>query len=352
LERDYGAGLANTDESLSTTLESIRTIVNAFNKALVTGGAGFIGSNLTDTLLAMGKEVVVIDNLSTGQSRFLESAKGNPNFQFVEGDLRSVDDIESAMQGCDFVFHLAANADIRFGFRQPRADLENNTIATFNVLESMRKLSVSKIVFASSSAALGEPTVFPTPEDCAAPIQTSLYGASKMAGEGMISAYCEGAGFEGYVFRFVSLLGKRYPHGHVFDFCRSLFSDPSRLKVLGDGKQRKSFLNVQDCIAAILHVVSASTAANAKHRFQVYNLGSPDYIEVNQSVQWICERLKIRPQLEFAGGERGWVGDSPFVFLDTAKIVATGWHRKYTIRQSIEETVDWLQQNQWIFGSR
>jgi UDP-glucose 4-epimerase len=216
----------------------------------------------------------------------------------------------------------------------------------------MRQRGIKRIAFASSAAALGDPSVFPTPEDCPVPIQTSLYGASKMACEGMISAYCEGAGFEGYVFRFVSLLGNRYPHGHVFDFCRSLHANPSKLRVLGNGLQRKSFLNISDCLSAILHVVGTETAMNTKHNFQVYNLGYHEFVEIKQSVGWICERLGVQPEIEYAGGSKGWVGDSPFVFLDTTKIQATGWAPKVSIRDSICETVDWLTKNDWIFASR
>lgn len=322
------------------------------DKILVTGGAGFIGSNLVDALLTAGKKVVVLDNFSTGQEKFLESASRFSNFQLVRGDLLHSADIHRALKDCGFVFHFAANADIRFGFQHPRRDLEQNTIATFNLLEEMRQQDVTKIAFASSSAALGEPDYFPTPENCPVPTQTSLYGASKMACEGLISAYCENAGFEGYAFRFVSLMGKRYPHGHVFDFCKSLYRDPSKLHVLGNGQQKKSFLNIRDCIAAILLVTGNQTAADAKHRFQVYNLGYPDFIQIKQSVDWICNRLNLKPDVSFSGGERGWVGDSPTVFLDTTKITSTGWEPTINIRQSIEETVDWLWANDWIFANR
>jgi UDP-glucose 4-epimerase len=331
-------------------MESIEVIKE--NRILVTGGAGFIGSNLADALLEAGKEVVVLDNFSTGQPRFLQQAETNPNFTLVRGDLLNESDVERAIEGCGVVFHLAANADIRFGFDHPRKDLEQNTIATFNLLEAMRKHCVRRIAFASSSAALGEPEIFPTPENCPVPIQTSLYGASKMACEGMISAYCEGAGMEGYVFRFVSLLGNRYPHGHVYDFVKGLRTDPTRLKILGDGSQRKSFLNIKDCVAAIMHVVGNETASKTKHHFDVFNLGYPEFIHIKHSIQWICERLGVSPQFDYTGGQRGWVGDSPFVFLNTAKILATGWKPSITIQNSIYETVDWLQANAWIFDTR
>ncbi len=318
----------------------------------VTGGAGFLGSNLADALLAQGHEVVAYDNFSTGQREFLEQASRSDAFRLVEGDVLDVQRLGAAMKGCDFVFHLAANADIRFGLEHPRRDLEQNTIATFNVLEAMRNNGIRGIAFSSSAAALGEPSIVPTPEDCPVPVQTSLYGASKMACEGMISSYCEGFGFEGYVFRFVSLLGDRYPHGHVFDFVRELRRDPSRLRILGDGRQRKSYLHVQDCVEAMLHVVRLRTAREAPHGVQVYHLGCPEYVEVKDSARWICERLGLDPQLEYSGGQRGWVGDNPFVYLDVSKILATGWKPRHTIKQSILCTVDWLVANPWLLERR
>jgi len=321
-------------------------------KYFITGGAGFIGSNLADRLLAEGGDVVVYDNFSTGQREFVEQAMRNTGCRLVEGDVLDAAALQSAMQGCDFVFHLAANADIRFGLEHPRRDLEQNTLATFNVLEAMRENRIARIAFASSAAALGEPTVFPTPEDCPLPIQTSLYGASKMACEGLVSSYCEGFRFEGYIFRFVSLLGERYPHGHVIDFYKSLRRDPTSLRILGDGTQRKSYLHVQDCISAMLRVVGLKTALESRHRVEVYNLGYPEFIELNNSVHWICQRLGVEPRLEYTGGERGWVGDSPFVFLDVSKIRRTGWEPSRTIRESIVATVDWLVANPWLLERR
>lgn len=318
----------------------------------ITGGAGFIGSNLADRLLDSGDSVVVYDNFSTGQHAFLAGARTRNSFRLVEADLLDEPTLRSAMQGSDFVFHLAANADIRFGLENPRKDLEQNTLATFNVLEAMRANGIKRLAFASSAAALGEPSVFPTPEDCATPIQTSLYGASKMACEGLVSSYCEGFGFEGYVFRFVSLLGERYPHGHVIDFYKALRRDPTVLRVLGDGTQRKSYLHVQDCIGGMLRVIGLQTALAARHRVEVYNLGYPEYIEVSTSVRWICEHLGVTPRLDYTGGDRGWVGDNPFVFLDVSKMQRTGWQPQYTIRQSIAATLEWLKANPWLLERR
>jgi UDP-glucose 4-epimerase len=322
------------------------------HKAFVTGAAGFIGSNLCDRLLLENWGTVGWDNFSTGQTQFIENAKKDPRFRLVIGDNLDLEQLTEAMAGCDVVFHLAANADVRFGLEHPRKDLEQNTIATFNVLESMRRNEIKKIAFSSTGSVYGEATVIPTPENAPFPVQTSLYAASKTAGEAMIQAYCEGFGFEGYIFRFVSILGERYTHGHVFDFYKQLMNDPTRLRVLGDGNQRKSYLYVQDCVSAILHVMKEGTAQSAKHRCQIYNLGAEEYCTVKNSISWICQRLNLTPTLEFTGGDRGWVGDNPFIFLDTSKVRKTGWQSKLTIRHAVEKTVDWLAANEWVFEKR
>jgi len=322
------------------------------HKALVTGCAGFIGSTLVDRLLADGVAVVGWDNFSTGQERFLAGALGAPGFTLVRGDNLDLPALTEAMKGCDVVFHLAANADVRFGTDHTRRDLEQNTIATYNVLEAMRKQGLKRIAFSSTGSTYGEAQVIPTPETAPFPVQTSLYGASKVAGEGLISAYCEGFGFEGYIFRFVSILGERYTHGHIFDFHRQLVEHPATLRILGDGKQRKSYLYVQDCVDAILHVVRLKTALEAPHRTQVYNLGTAEYVQVNDSVGYICRALGLQPNLEYSGGARGWIGDNPFIFLDTTKIRATGWAPKLTIEQGIVRTLRWLESNQWVYDAR
>jgi UDP-glucose 4-epimerase len=313
----------------------------------VTGAAGFIGSNLVDRLLASGTPVIGFDNLSTGMREFVEHAGHDRNFSMVQGDLLDAPLVTASMKGADVVFHFAANADIRFGLEHPRKDLEQNTIATFNVLEAMRANDVRKIAFPSTGPIYGEPTIFPTPEDAPLPIQTSLYGASKLACEGLISAYCEGFGMNSWIFRFVSILGERYTHGHVFDFYKKLLADPSHLEILGNGRQRKSYLYVQDCIDAIFFAM-----ATAKDKVNIFNLGAVDYVEVNDSVRWITDHLQLSPKLTYTGGDRGWVGDNPFVFLDTKKIRSLGWRQNLTIEQGIIRTVDWLKGNHWVFERR
>ena len=318
----------------------------------VTGAAGFIGSSLVDRLLADGKAVVGWDNFSTGRRPFVAEALKRPNYRLIEGDNLDLPALTQAMAGCDFVFHLAANADVRFGTDHPGKDLQQNTVATYHVLEAMRANGIKRIGFSSTGSVYGETQVIPTPEDAPFPIQTSLYGASKVAGEGLIQAYCEGFGFEGYIFRFVSILGERYTHGHVFDFYRQLLAHPDHLRVLGDGTQRKSYLYIQDCIAAMLHVTRLGLAAKSRHQVEVFNLGAPEYCQVKDSIGWISEALDLRPRLEFSGGNRGWIGDNPFIFLETKKIQATGWQAQLTIREGILRTLRWLQANPWVLESR
>jgi UDP-glucose 4-epimerase len=316
-------------------------------RVFVTGAAGFIGSNLVDRLLAMDLEVCGYDNLSTGQMPFLSQALAHPRFRFVEGDLLESHSLTLAMEGYDSVFHLAANADVRFGMRHPRRDLEQNTLATFNLLESIRQLRIQTLAFASTGSIYGDATVVPTPEDAPFPVQTSLYGASKLAAEGLISAYVEALGLKAIIFRFVSILGPRYSHGHVFDFMRQLMADPSQLAVLGNGRQRKSYLHVQDCLDAVMLALTAHDSGLA-----IYNLGCDATIEVNDSIAIISDKLGLSPTISYSGGERGWVGDSPLIHLDTRRIRALGWAPRFSIEESIRSTVEWLGQNAWVFGSR
>jgi UDP-glucose 4-epimerase len=316
-------------------------------KALVTGGAGFIGSNLVDRLLARGDDVVAYDNLSTGNRTFLEGAVKNPRFSLVEGDILDGAALAAALRGVDIVFHLAANADVRFGTEHPQKDLDQNTIGTFRVLEAMRQAGVKRIAYSSTGSVYGDATVFPTPEDAPFPIQTSLYGASKLAGEGLLSAYCEGFGFQTWTFRFVSILGERYTHGHVFDFYKRLTADPTHLHVLGNGKQRKSYLYVQDCIDAIFTAIERTEG-----KAVILNLGTDEYCEVNGSIGWITEALGIKPRLTYAGGDRGWIGDSPFILLDCARMRRLGWAPKLSIREGILRTLAYLRANPWLIESR
>jgi UDP-glucose 4-epimerase len=303
-------------------------------KAFVTGAAGFIGSNLTDRLLRDGHSVTGYDNFSTGREIFLEEAARRSGFELVRGDLLDQDQLTAAMGEADIVFHMAANADVRFGLQHPRKDLEQNTIGTFQVLEAMRARGVRRIAFPSTGSVYGEARVFPTPEDAPFPVQTSLYAASKLAGEALIEAYCHGYSIQGFIFRFVSILGERYTHGHVLDFYRQLHEHPAALHVLGDGKQRKSYLYVQDCIEAMLVAVQQASA-----KVNVLNLGTDEYCEVNDSIRWICEHMAVHPAVRYSGGDRGWIGDNPFIFLDCRRMRDLGWAPRLSIREAILRTL-------------
>ncbi len=321
-------------------------------QAFVTGAAGFIGSHLVDKLLSKNISVVGWDNFSTGRIEFLAGALDNPAFTLNRGDNLDIESLKNAMRGSDFVFHFAANADVRFGTEHPKKDLEQNTIATFNVLEAMRFNKITRIAFPSTGSVYGEADVIPTPETAPFPVQTSLYGASKLACEGLIAAYCEGFKFDGYCFRFVSILGERYTHGHVFDFYKQLLAHPDSLKLLGDGSQRKSYMYVQDCVDAIFHIIDRNEASNSKHRFVVTNLGTNEFCLVKDSIGWICKELNLDPKLEFGEGNKGWIGDNPFIFLDIGKLIKSGFSPKLNIESGIKKTLQWLAQNHWVLENR
>ena len=258
----------------------------------------------------------------------------------MKGDLLDLPALTQAMSGSELVFHLAANADVRFGPEHPRKDLEQNTIATWNVLEAMRASGARRIVFASTGSVYGEPDVFPTPEEAPFPVQTSLYAASKLAAEGMLSAYAAAFGFQVYIFRFVSILGERYTHGHVFDFYKQLLAHPDRLHVLGNGQPAEVVP-----VCARLHQWILLALEKAQAAVNIFNLGTDEYCEVNDSIGWISEALHLVPALTYAGGERGWIGDSPFIFLDCCRIRELGWKPSLTIREGILRTLSFLDRN-------
>jgi UDP-glucose 4-epimerase len=315
-------------------------------RVCITGGAGFIGSNLADRLSAKGIEVVLVDDFRSGRREFVADALERPGVRLVEGDVLEMSVLEDAVRGCDWVFHMQANADVRRGLEHPRRDLEQNTIATSNVLEAMRAEGVHRIAFPSTGSVYGEPDVFPTAEDAPFPIQTSLYAASKLAGEGLIAAYAAGYGFTGLIFRFVSILGERYTHGHVFDFYCALKRDPTRLRVLGDGRQEKSYLYVQDCIDAMLLAAEHHAEEPGAH---VYNLGTDETVVVDDSVAIITEHLGLSPQIEHTGGRRGWIGDSPLIHLDTTRIRQLGWQPSLTIGEALVRTLQWLTRSEYAW---
>jgi UDP-glucose 4-epimerase len=317
---------------------------NQIGKIVITGAAGFIGSTLADSFLSQGVEVLGIDNFSTGRIDFLREALNNPKFTLLKEDLFSAIRLEESFEGADAVFHLAANADVRFGPDHPSRDLEQNTIVTQRVLEASRIAGVKKFAFSSTGSVYGEAHVVPTPEDAPFPIQTSLYGASKLACEGLIAAYSESFGIQSWIFRFVSILGPRYTHGHVFDFYRQLIEHPDKLTILGNGHQKKSYLHVSDCIRAI-----HSALDNSVEKVNIFNLGIDGYCEVRDSVAWITNELGLEPSLHFGDGVKGWIGDNPLIHLDTKKIQDTGWSPQFSIEESVRDTVRYMKLNPWLF---
>jgi UDP-glucose 4-epimerase len=317
-------------------------------RALVTGGGGFIGSHIAERLLADEAEVVVYDNFSTGQRRFVEALGDKDGATIVEGDVLDRELLSRTLAGCDVVFHMAANADVRFGLEDPGRDFRQNAQATYEVLEAMRANGVRRIVFASSGSVYGEPEVFPTPEHAPFPVQTSPYGASKLAAEGLIEAYCEGYGFTGIILRFVSVLGERYTHGHLYDFYKSLREDPSSLTVLGNGEQRKSYIYVGDTIDGIGLLVDRHQEPGA----WIYNIGTDEVTTVDWSVRTICEHLGVEPEIVHTGGERGWIGDSPLIHLDCSRLRGLGWAPSHTIAEAVDRTLHWFDDNEWVFDSR
>lgn len=311
----------------------------------VTGGAGFIGSHFVDRALKAGHKVAIFDNFSTGKEFFLDDAKKSTDLNIIHGDIRALEQIQKSIGETkpDWIIHLAANADIRFGLDRPRRDLEHNTIGTWNVAESARLAGVKNILFSSTGSVYGEPEVFPTPEDCPFPVQTSLYAASKVAGENIISAYCHGYNMNALVFRFVSILGPRYTHGHVFDFVKQLRAHPDHLRILGDGKQNKSYLHVEDLIAGLFLAIESNPIG-----FNVYNIGHNESLAVDESAKTICKTMGIAPKFEYSGGSRGWVGDSPRIQLDTSKLRKLGWQAHQGLQDSVKNTVEYLTLNPFL----
>ncbi len=313
-------------------------------KYFVTGGAGFIGSNFCDFLLNKNHQVTIFDNFSTGKKKFISQALKNPNCELIEGDLLDEKYLTKSIKNHDIVAHFAANADVRFGSENTKRDLEQNTIATANVLDAMKENSIKKILFSSTGSIYGEAETIPTPENYQIPIQTSFYGASKIACEALIQAHCEAFDLKSWIFRFVSILGERYTHGHVYDFYKSLKKNKDNLKVLGNGEQKKSYLYVHDCIEYMYN-----SCEKTDDNVNIFNLGTNEFITVRESINFICSEMHVEPTLEITGGNKGWIGDNPFIWLDCNKIYKLCGLPKVSIEDGVKKTVNWLDQNQWVF---
>jgi len=308
----------------------------SYNRILVTGGAGFIGSHLVDRLLKDPTcRVTVYDNLSSGWREFVAHHLKNKNFRLVVGDLLDKSSLREAIKGHDFVFHLAANPDIRKGNIETDLDLKQNLIATYNLLEAMRVEGIKKIAFSSTSAVFGEPEVVPTPETYGPCLPISLYGASKLACEGLISAYCHLFNMTAWIFRFANIVGGRATHGVIYDFIRKLRRNPRELEILGDGSQEKSYLDVKSCVDAMLFIIS-----HASDQVNVFNIGNTDRITVRRIAEIVVEEFGLRDvKFKFTGGRRGWKGDVPFMMLSLEKLEKLGWKPTISSEEAVRAAV-------------
>ncbi len=304
-------------------------------RSLVTGGAGFIGSHLVDALMKEGGTLTILDNLSTGFKGNIAPWIGHPNFTFMLGDSLNRRDIRRAMKNCELVFHLAANPEVRVGPVNTRIDFEQNILATYNILEGMRKSKTAKtIVFTSTSTVYGDTTILPTPEDYGPLKPISLYGASKLACEALISAYCNTFDMRGVIYRLANMIGSRSRHGVIWDFIHKLTKNPKRLEILGDGTQTKSYLMVDECISAMLFGLE-----HASERVEIYNIGSEDQISVAEIAKIVVEEMELKDvKFQYTGGVeggRGWIGDIKTMLLDISKMKKLGWKPKYKSAEAV-----------------
>lgn len=311
-------------------------------KQFVTGGMGFIGSHLVDALLARGDDVVVYDDLSNGKTAFLAHHEKNPRFRFVRADVLDAADLALAMKGCEMVWHCAADPDVRTSGYRAEGHVQQNVIATLRVLEAMRVNAVKRIAFTSTSTVYGEAAIIPTPEDYAPLQPISLYGASKLGSESLISAFCHTFDLQGVSFRFANIVGARSTHGVTYDFYHKLKADPKRLEILGDGRQHKSYCHVEDCVGAMMYVAGKFPA-----RYDVYNIGSDDAIDVLELARVATDAWGLKGvELVTTGapGTGGWKGDVRRMGLSNEKIKKLGWKPKHTSAEAIRLTANALAQ--------
>jgi len=298
----------------------------------ITGGAGFIGSHLVDKL-SKRSGVTVYDNLSTGKEEFVADHFDDPFFKFIKGDLLDVETLLNSVRGHDTVWHMAANPDIRKGTASTMVDLEQNTIATYNMLECARRADVKSFVFSSTSTIYGRAKVIPTPEDYGPCLPISLYGASKLACEGLVSAYAELYGMKAWIYRFANIVGHRSTHGILFDLVQKLNTNRKMLEVLGDGKQRKSYLLVEECVNGMIYGFK-----HAKDKVNYFNLGAADQIAVRRIVDVLLEETRLRNvKVKYTGGESGWKGDVPVFLLSNKKMAKLGWKPKHNSEEAVRE---------------
>jgi UDP-glucose 4-epimerase len=301
----------------------------------VTGGAGFVGMHLVEKLLSEGGEVVAYDNLSLGRREHIAPFLGNPRFQFIQDDVLNSGSLTEAMAEAEVVFHLAANSDIRAGGENPKLELEQGILSTFNVLEAMRNNSVRKIVFTSSSVIYGDAGGRELTEDFGPLIPISFYGSSKLAAEALVCSFCHMFDMRGWVFRFANIVGKGLTHGVLFDFIRKLRTNPSNLEILGNGEQSKPYLHVSECVGGMLHGLR-----NADERVNIFNLTPPDAVTVARIAQIIVEEMGLKKvTFSYSGGEGGWKGDVPRVRLNGERLARRGWRAKMSSEEAVRTAV-------------
>jgi len=303
---------------------------------LVTGGAGFIGSHLVERLL-LDNEVTVLDNFSSGRIEFLEPYRDIPDFHLLTGDLMNPKILDNAVSGKDFIFHLAANPDVKLGSEDTHVHLEQNVLATYNLLEAMRKNDVRQMAFTSTSTVYGEAAQVPTPEDYGPLLPISLYGASKLSCEALISSYCHTFQMQSWIYRFANIVGERGTHGVLVDFIRKLRENSGKLEILGSGKQRKSYLEVKDCIRAMIHAVEHSSG-----EVNVFNIGSEDSVDVTEIADIVVGQMGLDGvEYNYTGGidGRGWRGDVKLMLLSIEKIKRLGWSPELGSARALEVAV-------------
>ncbi|MEL4306304.1 NAD-dependent epimerase/dehydratase family protein [Methanococcoides sp. LMO-2] len=311
---------------------------NRVKKILVTGGAGFIGSHIVDRLMESGNEVIVFDNFSSGNMGFIEHHVGNSKFKLIKGDLLSTEEIDKACESVDLVYHVAANPDVKLGAVDTRVHFDQNITATYNLLEAMRKNNVPNIAFTSTSTVYGEAEIIPTPEDYGPLVPISLYGASKLACEALITSYSHTFDMKSWIFRFANIVGDRSTHGIIVDFIQKLRNNPDQLEILGDGRQSKSYLHVAECVNAIMFTVN-----NSNESVNIFNVGSEDTINATGIGETVVEEMGLENvEFTYTGGNRGWKGDVPRMLLGIEKLKSLGWAPEYSSIRSVRETAQSL----------
>jgi UDP-glucose 4-epimerase len=314
---------------------------------LITGCCGFIGSNLTLRLLQSNIRIIGVSRFQPMHEKILQELNEYNNFKFYDIDLSKPNSLNEIVESdIEMVFHLAANADVRFSSVYPDKDINDGILATYNVLRWIKQREIKKIAYSSTSAVYGDSEIIPTPENSSF-IQTSFYGAAKLAGEGLVQAHCAAYDTQSWIFRYSSITGPRYSHGFIYNFYSMLKKNPNELYVHGGKDQRKTYLDVDDCIDAMLTIVS-----NTNNPVNIFNIGNTTTCSLTESIPIIINYMKINPEITWSGNEVGWIGDSKINYLDVSRLISLGWNPKYSIPETIVRTLDWLENNQWILDVR